>query len=229
MDVIQSLRDKAKADPQTIVFPEANDDRVTEAVKYIKDEGIAKPLLLTQDNLDPERQEEFATFFHERKQVKGITFEEARELMENPLYYGCMMTRFGYADGFVAGADHMSKDVIIAAMKSFGVDRSVGVVSGAFLMEIESCNYGDDGFFIFTDCAVTPMPSAKQLARIAIPGGDLLKKLFGIQPKIALITYSSHGSDEGESIDRVKASLPMIKEKRPDFLVDGELQTILYS
>ena len=86
--VIQSLRERAKKDPKVIVFPEADDERIIEAVEYIKKEGIAKPLLLTQDNLEPEKQEEFANLFFERKQVKGVTFEEARELMENPLYYG---------------------------------------------------------------------------------------------------------------------------------------------
>ena len=134
------------------------------------------------------------------------------------------MVKRGEADGFVAGAEHMSKDVIRAAMRCFGVNHSVGVISGAFLIEIEDCNYGENGFFIFTDCAVNPLPSAKQLARIAVSGGDLLKELFDIKPKIAFLTYSSYGSAEGESIDRVRAALPIVKGKRPDFLVDGELQ-----
>ena len=91
-------------------------------------------------------------------------------------------------------------------------------------MEMEDCPYGEDGFFIFADCGVNPLPSPKQLARVAISSGDLLKSLFNIKPKIAFLTYSSHGSAEGESIDRAREALPMVMEKRPDFVVDGELQ-----
>jgi len=143
---------------------------------------------------------------------------------EGALFSAADMVRRGAADSFVAGATHLSKDVIRTAMQSFGVDRSMGVVSGVFIVEVEDCPYGEDGFFVFADCAVAPLPSPRQLARVALSSGDLLKNLFGKRPKIAFLTYSSHGSGEGESIDRARAALPIVREKRPDFVVDGELQ-----
>jgi phosphate acetyltransferase len=144
--------------------------------------------------------------------------------LNDPLLLGFMLTRLGIADGIVAGASHMTKDVVRAAIGCLEIDRSLGIVSGAFLMELSGSPYGTSGLFIFSDCAVIPIPSAKQLARIAISSGDFLKQLFGVQPKIAFLTYSSKGSAEGESVDRAREAVEKVKEKRPDFLVDGELQ-----
>ena len=98
--ISERIREQARKNPKTIVFPEPGDSRVAEAVEIIKKEGIAKPLPLSMDNVEPEKQEEFANVFYDKKQVKGVTFEEARELMENPLYYAAMMTREGKADGY---------------------------------------------------------------------------------------------------------------------------------
>src|SRR4030042_6219098 len=114
--LLEKLRVEAKSNPKKIIFPEANDERVAAAVEYVRAEGIADALLLTQDNLDPERQEEFANLFFERKQTKGVSFEEAPELLEGPLYFGAMMVRYGLADGFVAGAKHTTSSVIRAAL-----------------------------------------------------------------------------------------------------------------
>ena len=141
-----------------------------------------------------------------------------------PLRSAAMMVKRGMADGFVAGAVYTSKDVIKTAIKCLGIDRSIGVVLGAFIMEMENCPYGSDGLFIFADCAVIPSPSTKQLARIAASSGDLLKELFNIEPKIAFLTYSSKGSAEGESVDRAREAVVKLKEKRPDLIADGELQ-----
>lgn len=165
-----------------------------------------------------------------REAVKEIKKNKIAEIVpieplhEDALRSAALMVQRGMTDGFVAGAVYMSKDVIKAAMQSLGIDRSIGVVFGAFLMEMENSTYGADGFFIFADCAVIPLPSAKQLARIAISSGDLLKRLFNIEPRIAFLTYSSKGSAEGESIDRAREAVAKTREKRPDFIVDGELQ-----
>ena len=113
---VDDLRERAKKEPKKIVFPDATDDRLIKAVDYIKKEKIAYPLLLTQDNLDSEKQEEFSNIFYERKQIKGVSLEEARETMENPLYYAAMMVYLGYADGFVAGAISTTSDVIKSAI-----------------------------------------------------------------------------------------------------------------
>ena len=146
---------QAKKNPKKIVLPETDDERVVEAAKRIKKEGIA--------DLVP------------------VEYSDADK--KDPLYSAAMMVRNGAAHGFVAGANHMTKDVVRVAMKYLGIDHSVGVVSGAFLMEIEDCAYGEDGFFIFADCGVIPTPSPKQLARIAISSGSFLKSLFDIEFK----------------------------------------------
>lgn len=190
-------------------------------IKELTERAINNPKKIVLPETDDERIREAAKKIKAERIANIVPLEP---MSEDPLYSAAMMVHRGAADAFVAGAASMSKDVIKAAMQSLGIDRSAGVISGAFLIEIENCSYGADGFFIFADCAVIPSPSPKQLARIAVSSGDLLKSLFGIKPKIAFLTYSSKGSAEGESVDRARSAVPMVKEKRPDFIVDGELQ-----
>ncbi len=222
--IIRNLRIKAKSDPKTIVFPEANDERVLEAVKYIEKEGIANPLLLTQDNLEPERQEEFANLFFERKQVKGLSFEEARELMENPLYYATMMTRYGYADGFVVGAQFTTSSVIRAALNCLEVDKKAGIVSSCFIMAVPHCSYGERGVFVYSDCGVIPYPTSDQLANIAISSAAFAQDVLGIVPRVALLSFSTKGSAEGRWVDKIKEAVEIAKSKDSGFMIDGELQ-----
>ncbi|MFH1363591.1 MAG: phosphate acyltransferase [Candidatus Omnitrophota bacterium] len=222
--VIQRLRERAKVDPRVIVFPEADDERVVEAVKRIEEEGIAKPLLLTQDNLEPERQEEFANLFFERKQAKGVTFEEARELMENPLYYGTMLTRYGYADGFVAGAKFTTSSVIRSALSCLEVDKQAGIVSSCFIMAVPNCSYGERGVFIYADCGVIPYPTSEQLANIAISCARFSRDVLEITPRVALLSFSTKGSAEGRWVDKIKEAVEIAKGKNSGFLIDGELQ-----
>lgn len=221
MTRIESLIERAKKNPKRIVLPEMDDERVLAAAKRITAERIAEVI----NPLECSGIDEIAKDFYELRKHKGITEDDARNIITNdPLYLTAMMTRMGIVDGFVAGASHMTKDVIRAAIHCIDIERSSGVISGAFIVESERPDYGADGLFVFADCAVIPMPSAKQLARIAVSSGDLLKSLFAIQPKIAFLTYSSKGSGEGESIDRAREAVFKVKEKRPDFMVDGELQ-----
>ncbi len=220
MGRIEQIIELAKKNPKKIVLPEAGDERVDEAIKEIEEKGIAHIVPLDCSNT-----EKITESFYELQKHKGMTIKDAvKTVADNPLYLAAMMVHLGMADGLVAGASYMSKDVIKAAMRCLGIDRSVGVISGVFVMELENCPYGTNGFFIFADCAVISTPSAKQLARIAISSGVLLKRLFDIKPKIAFLTYSSHGSAEGESVDRARAAVAMVREKRPDFIADGELQ-----
>ena len=222
--VIQNLRERAKKNPKVIVFPEADDDRIVEAVEYIEKEGIAKPLLLTQDNLDPEKQEEFANLFFERKQVKGVTFEEARELMENPLWYGAMMTRYGYADGFVAGAKFTTSSVVRTAINCLEVDKEVRIVSSCFIMAVPDCSYGERGVFVYADCGVIPYPTSEQLANIAVSSAQFTKDVLEITPRVALLSFSTKGSAEGRWVDKIKEAVEIANSKNSGFLIDGELQ-----
>jgi len=223
-EVIEKLRENAKKEPKKIVFPEAGDERVLEAVKYIEKEGIAEPLLLTQDNLEPERQEEFANLFFERKQAKGVTFEEARELMENPLYYAAMMARYGYADGFVAGAKFTTSLVIRTALACLEVDKEAGIVSSCFLMAVPNCLYGERGVFIYADCGVIPYPTSEQLANIAISSARFAQDVLEIVPRVALLSFSTKGSAEGRWVDKIKEAVEIANLKNSGFLIDGELQ-----
>lgn len=220
MSRINYIIELAKKNPKRIILPETSDDRIIEAAKRIEKEGIAN--LVSIESVDKEK---IVQSFYELQKNRGMTEENARKIvLEDTLYLAAMMVRLGMADSFVAGAAHMTKDVIMAAMQCLGINRSTGTMFGAFLIEVENCPYGEDGFFIFADCAVIPIPSSKQLVRIAIASADLLKSLFNIEPRIAFLTYSSHGSAEGESIDRARAAVTKVREKRPDLAVDGELQ-----
>lgn len=222
--VVNRLRERARKDPKVIVFPEADDERIVEAVKRIEEEGIAKPLLLTQDNFEPEKQEEFANLFFERKQVKGVTFEEARELMENPLYYAAMMARYGYADGFVAGAKYTTSAVVRTALNCLEVDKEARIVSSCFIMTVPNCSYGEGGVFVYADCGVIPYPTSEQLANIAISSARFTRDILEITPRVALLSFSTKGSAEGRWVDKIKDAVEIANTKSNGFLIDGELQ-----
>ncbi|MFH0839545.1 MAG: phosphate acetyltransferase [Candidatus Omnitrophota bacterium] len=240
MGKISSLIERAKKDPKRIVLAESCDERVLAAAKRITSEKIAELVLIDEAGAlkkaselaaeiivpsEYSRIDEVAKKIYELKKHKGITEKDAKAaLLKDPLCLAAMLTRLGIADGFVAGAAHMTRDVVRAAINYMEIDRSTAMVSGAFLIELADPSFGASGFFVFSDCGVVPMPSAKQLARIAVSAGDLLEKLFEIKPRIAFLTYSSKGSAEGESVERAKEAVVKVKEKRPDFIVDGELQ-----
>ena len=218
------MGEKAKQNPKRIVFPESNDERVLEAIKYIEKEKIAMPIVLTHDNLEPEKQEEFANIFFERQQAKGMTLEEARELAENPLYYAAMMARRGYADGFVAGAQATSSSVIKASLGCLELDRSLGLISSCFIMAVPNCSYGENGVFVYADCGVIPYPTSEQLATIAISTSRFAKDILDFTPRAALLSFSTKGSAEGRWVDKVKEAVEIAKSKNSGFAIDGELQ-----
>jgi len=222
--IIQNLREQARKEPKKIIFPEAADERIVEAVDIIEKEKIAYPLLLTQDNLEPEKQEEFANIFYERKQIKGVTFEEAREVMENPLYYAAMMVKRGYADGFVAGARFTTSAVVRTAIMCLNIDRSVGLVSSCFVMCVPNCDYGENGVFIYADCGVIPYPTSEQLALIAVSSARFARDILGIEPRVAMLSFSSRGSAVGRWIDKVKQAVDIARSKDAHLLIDGEFQ-----
>lgn len=222
--VIEKLRARAQKDPKVIVFPEADDDRIVEAVHYLAKEKIARPLLLTHDNLDQEKQEEFANIYFERKEVKGVTLEEARELMENPLNYAVMMVKKGYADGFVAGAKLTTSTVIRAALGTLSIDRKTAIVSSCFIMSVPDCSYGEEGLFIYADCGVIPYPTSEQLANIAISSARFAKEVLEINPRVAMLSFSTKGSAEGRWVDKIKDAVKIAKSKTTEFAIDGELQ-----
>ncbi len=224
MDIVAKIRTEAKAKLKTIVLPEIEDARVREAVKVIEKEGIAKVLVFGQGMLDKVKQEEYARQYYELRKAKGVTLDDARKFLRDPLCYAAMMTRNGDSDGFVAGAQYTTSAVARAAIQCLGVDERTNIVSGCFLMEIPNCSYGEEGVFIFADCGIVPDPNSLQLACIAISSAELAKKVLGVIPKVALLSYSTKGSAKGERVDRIVSALALARQMRPDLLIDGELQ-----
>lgn len=222
--IVAQLREKAKKDPRKIVFPEYDDERVAEAIKIVKTEGIAEPIVLSPDNLDHKKQEEFAAIYHERKSARGVTLEEARERMEDPLYYGAMMVRYGHADGFVSGAKTTTSAVIRAALACLSLDRTVGIISSCFVMAIPNCPYGEQGVFVYADCGVIPYPTSEQLAGIAISSARFARDVLDFYPRVALLSFSTKGSAEGRWVDKIKEAVEIAKGKCDEFPIDGELQ-----
>jgi len=246
MSKILELRDKAKADRKRIVLPEGEDKRVVRGASFLAQEGLADVILLGDEKsvmelaksegvtvegvrlVDPkthDKRAEIIETFYEKRKHKGITPEDAEKaVMENFVFYGAVMTRLGMADGFVAGACHTTGDVARAGIFCLNLDREIGTVSSSFIMELPNCPFGENGLFAYGDCGIIPYPSSKQLTGIAIATSDLFRKIFDVEPRVAMLSYSTHGSAEGESIETIKAALEKIREKRPNLMVDGELQ-----
>lgn len=224
MDTIRKIRERAKLKPKTIVFPEHNDERVLQAAKFLEQEGIVRPLVLTKDKINLQEEERYIQEFYEMRKAKGIQLDEVRKLFEDPLYYAAMMTREGKTDGFVAGAAHTTSDVGRAAIHCFGVDPRFSIACSCFIMAVPNCAYGADGTFVYADCGLIPDPNPRQLACIAIEAAELAKKILDLSPKVALLSYSTKGSARGKSVDNILKALGLIKEMAPDLSVDGELQ-----
>ena len=243
---IENFRKIAKKNPKKIALPEGNEPRVLEAVSEITARRLAEIILIGNENdirkkakgnpvsldevevIDPAgyaRSEEMVNMFYDSRKHKGITREDAEKaVLGDPVYFGAMLVRLGIADGFVAGASHTTSDVARASLYCIGLDAEIGVMSSSFVMELENCPYGDRGLFIFADCGIVPNPDAGRLAGIALSSSRLYEDLFKKKPLVALLSYSTKGSAKGESVNKVTEALKIIKAKRPDLAVDGELQ-----
>lgn len=244
MSVMDNLHEKAKALHKTIVLPEGNEIRTLKAAVQALNEGLITPILIGKEdeikalavanNLDVSQikivdnalgaTDKYAAELFELRKKKGMSMEEARELAKNPLYFGALMLRLGEADGMVAGAENATSNVLRAAIQVVKTKPGMKNVSGCFLIDLPDKNYGDDGAFIFGDCAVIPAPDSEQLADIAVSCAESKRLLIGGEPKVAMMSFSTKGSAKHESIDKMNAALALAKEKAPDLLIDGEMQ-----
>lgn len=243
MSVMDNIIQKAKANKKKIVLPEGTEPRTLKAAEIVLKEGIADLVLLGKEEeirekakgldiskaeiVDPEKSpnlERYAKEYYELRKNKGMTEEKAERLMRDPMYYGCMMVKLGDVDGMVSGAIHATADVFRPAFQIIKTAPNVKVVSSAFIMEVPECKYGSDGVFIFADCAINPNPTAEELAAIAIASAHTAKVLAGIEPKVAMLSFSTKGSANHELVDKVKRATEIAKELAPDLLIDGELQ-----
>lgn len=224
MDTVAKIRNKAKAIQKTIALPEYNDKRVVEAAGIIEKEGIAKVIILDNDKIDPQDKKRYIDEFYKIRQAKGVSLQDVEKLFEDTLYSAAMMVREGKVDGFVAGASHTTADVARASIHGIGMDEKMSVASSCFIMASPHCPYGEGGTFIFADCGIIPEPSARQLACISISSAELMNKALGCRPRIAFLSYSTKGSAEGRSVDKITEALQIARGMAPDLLIDGELQ-----
>lgn len=223
-NIVKDIRRRAGKLQKLIILPERDDRRIQEAAKIITKEKIARIILLGKEGLESKKIDAFTQIFFEARKHKGITIAQAREAVSHPLYYAAMMVRANEADGFVAGAAHSTPDVAKAAIYCIGVDERIKIVSGCFIMVVPDCSYGENGVFVFADCGIVPEPTSQQLAQIAISSSELAQNIFGIQPRVAMLSYSTKGSAKGVLVDKVKEATALAKQLNPDLLIDGELQ-----
>lgn len=240
---IDGLKAKAKADMKTIVLPEGEELRTIKAAAIVKAEGYAKNILLgnpdkikkiaEDENLDiegveiidpAEGNEEFAQLFAELRKKKGVTIEEARENVKDRLYYGVMMVKTGQVDGMVAGAVSSSANVLRPSLQILKTAPNMKIVSAFFIMNVPDCEYGENGTFVFGDCALNQDPTAEELSEIAISSAASFKSLVGAEPKVAMLSYSTYGSAKHDLVTKVQEATKLAKEKAPELALDGELQ-----
>jgi phosphate acetyltransferase len=177
------------------------------------------------DPTDTAFTEKYAQLFYELRKSKGITIEDARKTVLNPLYLGCLLIKNGDADGQVSGALHTTGDVLRAAFQVIKPKKGISVVSGAFLMMLpEGSPYGTDNILVFADCAVVPNPTAPELAQIAVSAAETAKCLAGIDPRVAILSFSTKGSAKHEMVDKVIEATKIAHEMDPTIKLDGELQ-----
>ena len=247
MELIEKMTLKAKANPQRIVLPEGTEPRTLTAADRIIGEKLAEIVLigdpvdimamakeLKLENIkdavivnpaDEAVIDRYAPLCYELRKSKGITMEEARLTTANPLYLGCLMVKAGDADGQVAGAMNTTGNVLRAAFQVIKTQPGISVVSGAFLMLLPAgLNFGTDGILIFADCAVVPDPSAEELAQIAVSAAQTARDIAGIEPRVAILSFSTKGSAKHERVDKVIRATEIAKQMAPDLILDGELQ-----
>ena len=245
MELMNKLWAAAKADKRRIVLPEGDEERTIKATGKIVELGLAKPVLVGDENVirskakdldvdltgvevvDPnksDRLEAYINAFYELRKNKGMTMEKADKIVRDPLYFGTMMVKLDDADGMVSGAVHTTGDLLRPGLQIIKTTPGVSVVSSFFIMMVPGSVYGEQGMLLFSDCAVNPNPTYEQLAAIAIATADTAKNLCKIEPRVAMLSFSTMGSADHEMVDKVRKATELAKELRPDLLIDGELQ-----
>ena len=246
MDLMQDIIERAKKNPQNIVFPEGTEERTLKAVDKLLADGVIKATLigdpysirakahdLKLDNIekanmvDPKshsKKDEYIDLLVELRKSKGMTKSQATILVEDPLYLGCLMVKNGDAQGELAGAINATGDVLRPALQIIKTLPNMSCVSGVFLMFLKTEEYGNNGLMLFADCAVMPNPTAEQLADIAIASAQSAKNIANIEPKVAMLSFSTKGSAKHEMVDKVVEATKIAKTMAPQLQIDGELQ-----
>jgi phosphate acetyltransferase len=246
-NLMDEIVERAKSNRQRIVLPEGTEERTLQAADRVLAEGIADLILLGKKEeimavakkfnlknidkatiIDPatdEKREAYAQYFCELRKKKGMTIEEARKKMNDPLYYGCMIIKSGDADGQLGGARNTTGDTLRPALQIIKTSPGITCISGAMIMLTKASQYGDNGLLVVSDVAVTPVPDAHQLAEFAVCTARTAHDVAGIaHPKVAMLSFSTKGSATHEVVDKVVEATKLAKEMAPELDVDGEMQ-----
>lgn len=243
--ILEKIRAKAASDIQHIVLPEGEDARTVKAAEICVREKIAKITLIGNqekireaastasanlagieiiDHRKAHERGNVARLYHELRRAKGVTLEEAETTVKDPLYYGNLLVKMGKADGSVAGATNTTGHTVAAAIRCIGVRSGFRIVSSFFLMIVPDKKFGANGAMIYADCGVVIDPDATELAEIAIASADSCRALLGVEPRIAMLSFSTKGSAKHKSLDKIIEAVKTVKARFPEFEIDGELQ-----
>jgi phosphate acetyltransferase len=245
MSILQKIRERAAADLQHIILPEGEDVRTVRAAAICAADRIAKITVLGNEEkirasasdagvnlngveiLDHRKSHDFAklaTLYHQLRRAKGVTLEEAEQTVKDPLYFGNLMVRENQADGSVAGATNTTAHTVAAALRCIGVKQGMNTVSSFFLMVVPDKNFGEKGAMIYADCGVVIDPDVGELAEIAIASADSCRALLQVEPRVAMLSFSTKGSAKHKLIDKIIEATKTVKTRMPDLAIDGELQ-----
>ena len=247
MDLLKQIVARAKANKQRIVLPEANEERTLRAADRVLADEMADIILIGDpddirrdaekwgltniekatiiDPLNNPKSEEYAELLCELRKSKGMTIEQARELVKNPLYLGCMIIKTEGADGQISGALSTTGETLRPALQIIKCSPGITCVSGAMLLITKQPQYGENGVLVVGDVAVTPMPDANQLAQIAVCTAQTARSVAGFDdPRVAMLSFSTKGSAKHEVVDKVVEATKMAREMAPELKIDGELQ-----
>ncbi|CAN5171779.1 phosphate acetyltransferase [soil metagenome] len=243
--ILKKIRDRAAADPQSIILPEGEDIRTIQAAEICSRERIARITIIGNDEkvrvlaaeaganlngveiLDHRKSHEFgklATLYHQIRRSKGVTLEEAEQTVKDPLYFGNLLVREGKADGSVAGATNTTSHTVAAAIRCIGVREGFKTVSSFFLMVVPDKKFGSNGAMIYADCGVVIDPDVGELAEIAMASADSCRALLQVEPRVAMLSFSTKGSAKHAFIDKVVEATKTVRARMPELAIDGELQ-----
>jgi phosphate acetyltransferase len=243
--ILEKIRERAAANLQHIVLPEGEDPRTVTAAEICVRDRIAKITILGNEEkvrnaaqtaganlngvnlIDHPKADDFlkmTQLYYELRRAKGATLEEAEQIVRDPLFYGNLLVRLGKADGSVAGATNTTAHTVRAALHCIGVRAGFKIVSSFFVMVVPNKNFGADGAMIYADCGVVIDPAAPELAEIAVASADSCRALLEVEPRVAMLSFSTKGSAEHKLIDKITEATRTVRARQPDLLIDGELQ-----
>ena len=245
MNFIEKIKEKASKDVKTIVLPEATDVRVLRAAEIIAKEKFAKVVLigneeevsklLEENNINlgdtklinpetSEKVEEYANTLYELRKAKGMTIEQAKELILDPVVYGMMMVKKEEADGLVSGAAHSTADTLRPALQIIKTAPGTKLVSTFVAIDVPNSEFGENGLFFFGDCGLNQTPNSEELAQIALSTAKSFENLVGEKAKVAMLSYSTMGSAKAEEVTKVQEATKIAKECASELMLDGEMQ-----